>query len=94
MDYNFKRKQGNDAFPVMLQDNIWKWIPPEPLVDTQWSDNNGKDRYPNSMLDFAFVAGPAKDWQPKCRVIVREGDFPDSYSTSDHRPIELRINVK
>ena len=59
MDYSFKRKKGNDAFPEMLRDNIWKWIPPEPLVDTQWSDNYGKDRYPNSMLDFAFVSGPA-----------------------------------
>ena len=41
MDYSFKRKKGNDAFPEMLRDNIWKWIPPEPLVDTQWSDNYG-----------------------------------------------------
>ena len=32
--------------------------PPE-LIDTQWSDDgNGGDRYPDSMLDFAFVAGP------------------------------------
>ena len=33
-------------------------------------------------------------WDPKCRVIVREGDFPDSYQTSDHRPVELRLNLK
>lgn len=94
MDYSFKRKKGNLAFPEMLRDNIWKWIPPDPLVDTQWSDNYGKDRYPYSMLDFAFVSGPAKSWDPKCRVIVRPDDFPDSYSTSDHRPVELRLNLK
>ena len=93
MDYSFKRRKGNDAFPEMLRDNIWKWIPPEPLVDTQWSDRNGKDAYPNSMLDFAFVSGPAKTWNPQCRVIVREGDFPDSAKTSDHRPIELRLTL-
>ena len=94
MDYSFKRERGNEAFSEMLRDNIWKWVPPEPLVDTQWSDNYGKDRYPYSMLDFAFVSGPAKRWDPKCRVIVRPNDFPDSYETSDHRPIELRLNLK
>ena len=94
MDFSFRRMQGNPAFTEMVRDNIWKWVAPEPLVDTQWSDNNGKDRYPNSMLDFAFVAGPAKDWQPKCRVIVRLGDFPDNSSTSDHRPVELRLKLK
>ena len=94
MDYSFKRKQGNDAFPEMLRDNIWMWIPPEPLVDTQWSDNFGKDRCPYSMLDFAFVSGPAKRWEPKYRVIIRPNDFPDSYQTSDHGPIELRLNLK
>ena len=93
MDYSFKRRKGNDAFPEMLRDNIWKWIPPEPLVDTQWDDDDGKDRYPNSMLDFAFVSGPAKTWNPQCRVIVREGDFPDTKKTSDHRPIELRLTL-
>jgi hypothetical protein len=43
------------------------------------------------MLDFAFVAGPAKDWKPVCKVIVRDKDFPDNKTTSDHRPIELRL---
>ena len=94
MDYSFKKRRGNVAFTEMLRDSIWNWIPPLPLVDTQWSDNYGKDRYPYSMLDFAFVAGPAKTWNPRCRVIVRPGDFPDNYSTSDHRPVELRLELK
>ena len=93
MDYSFKKKRGNDAFPEMLRDGIWSWIPPEPLVDSQWSDRNGKDVYPNSTVDFAFVSGPAKRWNPKCRVIVRAGDFPDDLSTSDHRPVELRLTL-
>jgi len=45
------------------------------------------------MLDFAFVAGPAKEWTPVCRVLVRDGDFPDDKTTSDHRPIELKLTV-
>jgi len=38
-------------------------------------------RYPNSMLDFAFVVGKVKDWKPKCRVIVCPDSFPDRFST-------------
>ena len=49
----------------------------------------GGGRYPDSMLDFSFLAGAAKDWKAECRVIVRDGDFPDDDKTSDHRPVEL-----
>jgi len=45
------------------------------------------------MLDFAFVAGPAKEWTPVCSVIEMDGDFPDDKTTSDHRPIELKLTV-
>ncbi|MDA0991027.1 MAG: hypothetical protein O3A51_09780 [Verrucomicrobia bacterium] len=43
------------------------------------------------MLDFTFVAGAAKDFKCENRVIVRDGDFPDDKSTSDHRPVELVV---
>ena len=93
LDYDFHTKSGNSAFPEMLRDNIWSWVEPKPLIDTNWSDrdNDGIDNYPDSMLDFAFVAAQAKTWNPTCQVIVREGDFPDDETTSDHRPIELRM---
>lgn len=93
MDFDFHTRKGNEAFVEMLQDNVWHWVKPIEFIDTNWadSDGDGNDNYPDSMLDFAFVAGPAKDWQPVCRVIVRDGDFPDDESTSDHRPIELRL---
>ncbi|QDV69020.1 Endonuclease/Exonuclease/phosphatase family protein [Rosistilla carotiformis] len=96
MDYDFHTERGNDAFPEILRDNIFSWVKPVDLIDTNWSDNDGdgNDNYPESMLDFALVAGPAKDWNPVCRVIVRENDFPDDKTTSDHRPIELRLTVK
>jgi hypothetical protein len=45
------------------------------------------------MLDFAFVASAAKELECKCRVIVRDGDFPDDDATSDHRPVELIVQV-
>ena len=96
MDFSFKTQKGNDALPEMLRDNIWLWVQPAEWIDTQWShnDNTGKDRNPNSMLDFAFVSGPAKDWNPWCQVIVRDGDFPDTNQTSDHRPVELRLELR
>ncbi len=92
-DYVFATAQGNEAFRLFLQDNIWKWVLPEEMIDTNWYDpeGDGVDNYIGSMLDFAFVAGPAKEWNAKCNVIVRESDFPDSQSTSDHRPIELLL---
>jgi endonuclease/exonuclease/phosphatase family metal-dependent hydrolase len=93
MDFDFRKEKGNQAFVEILRDNIWSWARPVELIDTNWYDPepDGKDDFPDSMLDFAFVAGPARDWKPVCKVIVRDKDFPDNKSTSDHRPIELRL---
>lgn len=95
-DYDFRTSKGNSAFVEMLRDNIWFWVKPEPLIDTNWSDrdNDGKDNYPDSMLDFCFVGNGVKEWSIECDVVVREGDFPDDKKTSDHRPIEIRFQVK
>ena len=74
----------------MVEGGVWQWLKPDPLVDSNWADdrdNPGKDRYPDSILDFVFVANGAKNWRGEADVIVREGDFPDSDKTSDHRPI-------
>ena len=48
-------------------------------------------RFGAASLDLAFVAGPAKDWQAECKVIVTENDFPDGPTKSDHRPVELIV---
>ncbi|MCC9602879.1 hypothetical protein LOC67_20205 [Stieleria sp. JC731] len=93
MDYDFATERGNSAFLEIFRDNIFSWAKPVEFIDTNWADRDGdgKDNYPDSMLDFAFVPGPAKDRNPVCRVIVRDGDFSDDDSTSDHRPIELKL---
>ena len=95
MDYSFVTRTGNDTFAEMLRDNVWKWIEPEVMIDTNWSDSDGDgvDNYPDSMLDFAFVSGPVKTWSPTCRVLVTDGDFPDDEFTSDHRPILLTLEL-
>lgn len=92
-DFAFTTQSGNEAFRAFLAAGVWTWIKPDPLVDTNWADNNldGRDDYPDSMLDFVFVAGRAKEWRVTSRVIVREGDFPDDARTSDHRPVEVTI---
>ena len=92
-DYIFDTERGNKAFADFMQDNVWKWIKPVEFIDTNWYDpeNDGQDNYPGSMLDFAFVSGAAKEQKWQCEVIVREGDFPDDETTSDHRPSVLTL---
>ena len=95
-DFEFSTRKGNKAFSEFTQDGVWKWVEPEKLVDTNWydRDRDGKDDYPGSMLDFAFVTGPAKNWKWRSRVIQRPGDFPDDATTSDHRPVLLELISK
>jgi len=97
-DYVFKTRKGNEAFRLFMKDNVWEWVEPIEMVDTNWYDNpkepDGEDDYPGSMLDFGFVAGPAKDWTKSCKIIVRDGDFPDDEKTSDHRPFEMIVSGK
>ncbi len=93
-DFVFSTEKGNEGFDAMLRDNIWKWVRPTELIDTNWYDpeQDGVDNFPGSILDFAFVAGPASVWDTTFNVIVRDGDFPDNETTSDHRPVELLIS--
>jgi endonuclease/exonuclease/phosphatase family metal-dependent hydrolase len=89
-DYDFKTNRGNTGYDAMLEGDIWRWLKPEPLMDSNWTndrDNPGSDRYPDSILDFVFVANAAKNWKGESDVVVRPNDFPDTDKTSDHRPI-------
>jgi endonuclease/exonuclease/phosphatase family metal-dependent hydrolase len=91
-DFDFKTQQGNDGFKAMMASGVWQWLKPDPLLDSNWSDDRSitdrrVDRYPDSILDFVFVANGAKNWQGESDVVVREGDFPDNDKTSDHRPL-------
>ncbi len=91
-DYDFKTEKGNAGFSAMMASDAWQWLKPDPLVDSNWSDDRNVkdrrvDRYPDSLLDFVFVANGAKQWNGECDVVVRPNDFPDDDKTSDHRPI-------
>lgn len=93
-DYNFDWNVTTEAhdlgYDLMVVGNAWKWIKPATLVTTQCS---GDPCAFNSVLDFIFVAGPAKTWAATSEIIVRPGDFPDDASTSDHRPVKAILQV-
>lgn len=89
-DWDMYTKRGNPGFDAMLADDVWEWIQPDPLRDTNWAaarDNPDRDRFPDSILDFVFAAHAAKEWSGSSEVVVRPGDFPDDDKASDHRPI-------
>lgn len=92
-DYEFASGQGNAGYQAMIEGNVWQWLKPDPLVDSNWADDRNApagqrvDRYPNSILDFVWVANHARQWQGEADVVVRPGDFPDNERTSDHRPL-------
>jgi len=89
-DYSFKKETGNRSFNEFMQDNVWEWVKPDPLIDTNWS-GGATDNYPDSMLDFVFVANGAKSFKSVCEIVVRPGDFPDTKRTSDHRATRAEI---
>jgi len=93
LDFDFHTRRGNAAWQVFDDSRVWRWLEPDPLVDTNWADDRSappgerRDRYPDSLLDFIFVANGATSWAGESDVIVEQGDFPDDDATSDHRPV-------
>lgn len=89
-DYNFdwniapNPRYRDRGFDLITADDVFAWVRPDVLIKTHCDD-----RY-NSVLDFAFVANAAKNWPRESRIL--EG-CPDTPSTSDHRPVELTIEI-
>ncbi|MEM8864396.1 MAG: endonuclease/exonuclease/phosphatase family protein [Planctomycetota bacterium] len=92
-DYDIPGEQGNASFQAFLEEGTWTWVKPTPMQDTNYDDRDGDgvDDYPDSCLDFAFVAGEGFG-RAEAKILVRDGDFPDDDRTSDHRPIELTLS--
>ena len=95
-DFEFRTNRGNPAHRKFFADGIWREAEPEERIDTNWADrnNDGRDDYPESCLDFAASCTHGQAVQSKCRVIVREGDFPDTDATSDHRPVWMSFELR
>lgn len=95
-DYDIPAERGNRAFSLFREGQVWRWVEPAEKVDTNWADEDGdgRDNYPNSILDFVFVAGKAGTWPAASKILVREGDFPDDNDTSDHRPLVTTFDIE
>lgn len=77
------RDSGYDA---MVRNDTWVWVRPDSLIKTQCSE-----KY-NSVLDFWFVAGPARNWARKAEILEQAPAYcQDTPQTPDHRPVLLRI---
>jgi len=91
-DYNFDWGLTGESYDLgydlLTHDGIFVWLTPPTLVTTQCS---GWPCQYNSVLDFVFVAGAAQKWRAESTIIVTPNDFPDSDTTSDHRPVLARF---
>jgi hypothetical protein len=59
---------------------VLTWIRPPQLIRTQCSFN--------SVLDFVFVAGAARQWRASSEILaVQESYCPSDQNRSDHRPV-------
>ncbi|MEQ8837339.1 MAG: endonuclease/exonuclease/phosphatase family protein [Lacipirellulaceae bacterium] len=94
-DYDINAKRGNASYQAFLATNVWTAPTLEKDVDTNYDDRDrdGRDDYPGSRLDFAFVKSNGKPLNAKLEIIVRPGDFPDTKATSDHRPLLLQVTT-
>ena len=90
-DYNFdlsltaSESSKTKGFNAMTANEVFVWIRPNTLVQTHC--------HLNKILDFAFVANGAKNWRSESRILWADRDCKDTKNTSDHRPIELTIDI-
>lgn len=89
-DWDVQTGQHDKGYDLMVADGRYEWVKPETLVTTQCS---GWPCAFESVLDFVFVAGPAKNWLASSDIVVADGDFPDDETTSDHRPVRVTLNL-
>ena len=90
-DYNFDYRiddgEGNIAMGLFLTNNIWKWVKPDRLHQTQ-----GSQRF-YSVLDFIFTANMPNNWIADSSILIDNPTSNDLVNTSDHRPIEARFLI-
>lgn len=91
-DYNFDwdldthqaDENYSKGFGHMTANSVFSWVVPCNMVTTH-------DSYFNSILDFVFVANAAGKLSLTSEILVEQGDFPDTTSTPDHRPVKAEV---
>jgi endonuclease/exonuclease/phosphatase family metal-dependent hydrolase len=92
-DYNFdwevQTGEHNDAYDALVADDVFVWVRPDPLLRTQCSDLY------NSVLDFVFVGGSARDWEASSTILMTEEAYCDAneLTYSDHRPVRGSLQL-
>lgn len=94
-DFNFDWEvDGSDhdeGYDNLVADDVFAWVRPDPLLRTQCSD------FYDSVLDFVFVGGAARDWDATSEILYPEDDYcraarRDNYS--DHRPVSATFTAQ
>lgn len=89
-DWHFQTGDTNhdNGFDLMTAGEVFEWVrPPAPLVPTNCS-------FHQSVLDFVFVSGAARQWEAESEILFPEPSYcPDTASTSDHRPVLARFEL-
>lgn len=88
-DWHFENGDSDHdrGYDELVADDIFSWVRPQTLVPTHCSAYN-------SVLDFVFVAGAARDWAPSSQILEAQPDYcPDTARQSDHRPLLARFDL-
>ena len=94
-DYNFDvtpyTKRGNEAFDLFMQDGMFRWVEPGCLAANS-CPLTGTGCHPqfNSILDFVFLAGPARRWSASSEILFKDdADYCalEGQGGADHRPV-------
>lgn len=100
-DYNFdvdpKTKKGNTAYELFMKNNMFRWVEPSCIANGSCpSTGTACDPRFNSILDFVFLAGPARSWKAKSEILFKnEADYctKEKSGGSDHRPIRAVLTI-
>ncbi len=89
-DYNFdwdigsQGKKRDAGFDLLTQNEVLRWVQPRALIPTHCSAEF------NSVLDFVFVGGEAKNWPAASTILHPEAEYcldTNRKTYSDHRPV-------
>ncbi len=76
------------GYDNLTAEGVFQWIRPEPLLATHCN------RQYNTVLDYIFVSGPAKDWEAEAKTLLTYPSYcPDDKVKSNHRPVSADIEV-
>ncbi|MGF1482248.1 MAG: lamin tail domain-containing protein [Cyanophyceae cyanobacterium] len=99
-DYNFdvsiQTQEGNEAYRIFTQDDTFTWLKP-PCLSSGTCPPTGTqcDSRFDSILDFVFLAGEAKQWRAESQILFQEQPVceKEERGYSDHYPVAAQIQV-